>query len=231
MERSAQQAGASTGTQIELPRPLLRGWFHAVAAVLAVLFTIALAWASWYDGQRLVSMLVFGLSMVELYTVSAIYHIGTWSPRAKRVLRSVDHTNIFVVIAGTYTAICFNVLDGWIRDAILIVIWLLAIIGLILAIFKPRVPRWVGTGIYIGMGWVVVLALPALLEALPWQAIALLAAGGVLYTLGAVIYALKRPNPFPKVMGFHEVFHLFVIAGSVACSIVVWVWALPYPRA
>ncbi|MEO5952732.1 MAG: hemolysin III family protein [Chloroflexia bacterium] len=231
MERSAQPTGAIPGTQIELPRPLLRGWFHAAAAVIAVVFTIALAIASWQDGQRLVSMLVFGLSMVELYTVSAIYHIGTWSPRVKRVLRSVDHTNIFVVIAGTYTAICFNVLDGWIRDTILIVIWLLAIFGLILAIFKPRVPRWVGTGIYIGMGWVIVLALPSLLAALPWQALTVLAIGGVLYTLGAVVYALKRPNPFPKVLGFHEVFHLFVIAGSVAHSIVVWIWVLPYPRA
>jgi hemolysin III len=230
MERSASQASAITGTQIDAPKPLLRGWFHAVAAVIAVVFTIALAVASWNDVPRLISMLVFGLSMVELYTVSAFYHMGTWSPRAKRVLRSVDHTNIFVVIAGTYTAICFNVLGGWVRDAILIVIWLLATIGLILAVFKPRVPRWVGTGIYIGMGWAVVLALPALLEALPWQALAFLVAGGVLYTLGAVIYALKRPNPFPRVMGFHEVFHLFVIGGSVACAIVVWVWALPYPR-
>lgn len=230
MAKSVSQTAAITGNQIELPKPLLRGWFHAAAAVGSVIFTIALAIASWQDFPRLISMLVFGLSMVELYTVSAIYHIGTWSPRAKRVLRSVDHTNIFVVIAGTYTPICFNVLNGWVRDAILIVIWLFAIVGLILAIFRPKVPRWVGTGIYIGMGWVVLLALPALLAALPWQAILLLALGGILYTLGAVIYALKRPNPFPKVLGFHEIFHLFVIAGSIACAVVVWIWALPYPR-
>lgn len=223
---------SATGVaQTEIIKPLLRGWFHAAAAVASVVFTAALAVASRQDAPRLLSMLVFGLSMVELYTVSAIYHIGRWAPRTKRVLRAVDHANIFVLIAGTYTPICFNVLDGWVRDSILILIWLLAGGGLFLAIVEPKVPRWVNTGIYIGMGWVVIFALPALIEALPIAAIILLALGGIFYTVGAVIYGMKRPNPFPRVLGFHEIFHLFVIAGSIACAYVVWAWALTYPRA
>lgn len=225
-------ANSVQGATNVLPvKPLLRGWLHAGAAVVSVAFTVALVWASLGDGPRLVSMLIFGLSMVELYTVSAIYHIGMWSPPAKRILRSMDHANIFVLIAGTYTPICFNVLSGWVRITILVLIWTLAAAGMALAIFNPRVPRWVGTGLYIGMGWVVLLALPALLEALPLFAILTLLAGGILYTLGAVIYALKRPNPFPRVLGFHELFHLFVIAGSVALATAVWVWVLQYPRA
>jgi hemolysin III len=212
-------------------KPLLRGWLHAGAAVASVGLTVALCVLSRDDPPRLVSMLVFGLSMMELYTVSAFYHIGRWGERTHRVLRAVDHSNIYVLIAGTYTPLCFNVLDGWARVTTLTVIWSLAALGVGLSIFVLRLPRRVGTGLYIAMGWVALLAIPAFLERLPWQAVATLLLGGVLYTVGGVIYARKRPDPLPRVLGFHEVFHLFVIAGSVAFAIVVWVWVLPFPRA
>jgi len=211
-------------------KPLLRGWLHAGAAVASVGLTVALCVLSSNDLPRLVSMLVFGLSMVELYTVSALYHIGRWGERTHRVLRAVDHSNIYALIAGTYTPLCFNVLDGWARVAMLVVIWALAALGVGLSIFALRLPRRVGTGLYIAMGWVAVLAIPTFLERLPWEAVATLVLGGLLYTVGGVIYARKRPDPFPRVLGFHEVFHLFVIAGSVAFAIVVWVWVLPFPR-
>jgi len=212
------------------PKPLLRGWFHAGAALASLIFTIALVWASAYDPPRMVSMLIFGLSMVELYTVSAIYHIGRWQPRVHRVLRSLDHSNIFILIAGTYTPICFNVLNGWLRPATLVAIWSLALAGVVLAIFKLNLPRWVGSLLYVGMGWVSVLVVPAIVQALGWGPVLLLMLGGILYTVGAVIYAMKWPNPFPRVLGFHEVFHLFVIAGSIVFAIVITVWVLPYPR-
>jgi hemolysin III len=211
-------------------KPLLRGWFHAAGAVASAIFTVALLIASSADIPRMISMLVFGLSMVQLYTVSAIYHMGAWRAKVHRVLRSLDHSNIFFLIAGTYTPLCFNILTGWPRFAMLLGVWLLALVGVIVAVFKVSLPRWASAASYLGMGWLSVLVLPALWVALSWQAVAIMLLGGGLYTVGAVIYALKRPNPFPRVLGFHEVFHLFVIAGSIAFAVVIWVWALPYPR-
>jgi hemolysin III len=211
-------------------KPLTRGWSHAVAAVASIVFTVFLCWFSRNDILRLISMFIFGLSMIELYTISAVYHIVTWSVAKRRVLRALDHANIFVLIAGTYTPLCFNILTGWIRPTILLVIWLLALLGVSMSLFSLRLPRWVSTALYIGMGWVVVLALPALLAALPWFAVATLILGGVLYTIGAVIYARKKPDPFPRIWGYHEIFHLFVIAGSIAFAAFVYIWALPFPR-
>lgn len=211
-------------------KPLLRGWFHAVAAVGAVVLTIVLCWLSRGDTPRLISMLIFGLSMVELYTVSATYHIGRWSERTRRVLRSLDHANIFVLIAGTYTPLCFNILDGWLRITILSIIWFLALLGMAFSVLTLRLPRWVGASLYIGMGWVALLAIPGFLAVLPWTAVATLVLGGLLYTIGAVVYARRWPNPFPRILGFHEIFHLFVIAGSIAFAACIWIWALPFPR-
>ncbi len=224
-----QKTGAQVG-QGQIVKPLLRGWSHALAAVAAVILTIVLCLLSRADIARLVSMLIFGLCMIELYTVSAFYHIGTWNSQQKRFLRALDHANIFLLIAGTYTPLCFNVLGGWIRVALLATIWSLAVIGIAVTVLTLRLPRWVSTALYILMGWIAVLALPAFLAVLPWMAVATLVAGGVFYTLGAVVYALKRPNPFPRIFGFHEIFHLFVIAGSVAFASCVWIWALPFPR-
>jgi hemolysin III len=156
--------------------------------------------------------------------------MGKWSMSVRRKLRALDHSNIFVLIAGTYTPLCFNVLSGWARVALLVTIWALAAAGIVVALFAERIPRRVNTGLYISMGWVAIFALPAFLSRLPWAFVATLLLGGVLYTVGAVIYAQRRPNPFPRVFGFHEVFHLFVIAGSIAFAAAIWVWALPFPR-
>ncbi len=173
-------------------KPLLRGWSHAIAALASIVLTVLLCWLSRGDIPRLLSMLIFGLSMIELYTV--------------------------------------NILTGWVRFTLLVVVWLLALSGIGISIFALNIPRRVTAALYIGMGWVVVLALPAFLAILPWTAVATLILGGVLYTTGAIIYARKKPDPFPTVWGYHEVFHLFVIAGSVAFAACVWIWALPFPR-
>lgn len=213
-----------------LPKPLLRGRFHAAAAVAALALTATLCMRSRADFPRLISMLIFGLSMVELYSVSAVYHIGHWSPIAWRRLRALDHANIFILIAGTYTPLCFNVLSGWLRPALLALIWVLAVAGAALATLTLRTPRWLSTALYVGMGWVALLALPAFARELGWAAVALLLLGGGLYTSGAVVYARRWPDPFPRVLGFHEVFHLLVIAGGAAFAAAVWLWALPFPR-
>jgi hemolysin III len=211
-------------------KPLLRGWFHAIAAVAAVALTVVLCVLSRKDLARLISMLIFGLCMIELYMVSALYHIGSWQGASYRRLRALDHANIFLLIAGTYTPLCFNILTGWVRSAILIAIWGLAVLGVGATMLTLRLPRWVSTVLYVAMGWMVLLALPAFLTLLPWVAVAMLVGGGVLYTIGAVIYMLRWPNPFPRVLGFHELFHLFVIAGSIAFAASIYLWALPFPR-
>jgi hemolysin III len=220
----------STQASVLPQKPLLRGWSHALAALAALVLTIALCWQSYADLPKFFSMLIFGLCMLELYTMSALYHIGHWSEKTSRVLRAIDHANIFLMIAGTYTPLCFNLLSGWLRITILLVIWVLAALGVSLAIFTLRLPRWVTASLYIGMGWVVVLALPAFLAVVPWYAVATLLLGGALYTVGAIVYARKRPDPFPRVFGFHEVFHLFVISGSIAFASCIWIWALHFPR-
>ena len=170
--------------------------------------------------------------MIELYTTSALYHIIHWSLERRRFWRALDHSNIFILIAGTYTPLCFNILSGWIRVALLVAIWLLAVIGVVFTLFPYalRLPRWINAGLYVLMGWIALLALPAFLAVLPWTFVAILLSGGLLYTIGAIIYARRWPNPSPRVFGYHEIFHLFVIAGSIAFAYSVWAWALTFPR-
>lgn len=209
-------------------KPLLRGWFHAAAALGSIVLTVLLCWFSRDEWPKLLAMLVFGITMIEMFTVSAVYHIGRWREAAYRVLSSLDHANIFLLIAGTYTPVGLIMLTGWVRVALLVAIWACAAVGVWVAVFARQVPRGIRTMMYIAMGWVAMLAIPALLNVLPPAAMALLIFGGVLHTVGALIYALKKPNPFPRVLGFHEIFHLFVIAGSAAFTAVIAFWVLPY---
>lgn len=207
-------------------KPLLRGWFHAAASVGALLVTIALLIETYGNTASFIAALVFGLSMIVLYTVSSVYHIGSWQGRRERVLRAFDHANIFLLIAGTYTPICVNVLTGHLRVTMLVLIWGMAALGIASVVLTLRLPRVVMVGLYVGMGWVALIALPELLRQLPLPATLLLAAGGALYTIGAVVYALRRPNPLPRIFGFHEIFHLFVIAGSAAFVAAIWGWVV-----
>lgn len=211
-------------------RPRLRGWSHAVAAIGAVVVTMILLGESRGDPAQWLSVLIFGLTMIALYLVSAIYHIGSWRGRCYTILRTLDHANIFLVIAGTYTPICVNVLDGGLQIVVLTLIWGLALAGAACTIVMLRLPRAVSILLYMGMGWLSLIALPTLARLLPWQALAVFFAGGLLYSLGAIVFALRRPNPLPQLFGFHEIFHLFVIAGNAAFVIMIWLWVLPFPR-
>lgn len=176
-------------------------------------------------------MLVFGVSMIVLYAVSATYHIGRWQPRTERILRALDHANIYVLIAGTFTPMCVNVLEGSFRTTMLTVMWSIAAAGVVLSVFTEHLPRWLMAGLYVAMGWIGVVLLPSFAALLPWPAVTLLLVGGLLYTVGAVVYALQRPDPYPQVFGYHEVFHLFVIGGSASFTVAVWVFVLPFSRA
>lgn len=217
---------AATGDE----KPLLRGWSHAIAAIGAVLFTVALGVRCVDDPPRLASMLVYGLSMVALYASSAVYHIGNWTAGREQALRALDHGNIFLLIAGTATPIGVNVLAGWERAALLGLAWTLAGVGLALTMLMARLSRPLRTLLYVGTALVNLVALPRLVVVLPPTPVFLLALGGVLYTTGAVVYARGWPNPFRGVFGHHEVFHLFVIAAGALFATAIWFWVVPYPR-
>ncbi len=164
-----------------LAKPLLRGWSHAVAAVAAAVVTALLLLQTWNDPPRFAALLVFGFSMMALYVGSAVYHIGSWSERRLAVLRALDHANIFLLIAGTYTPVGVIVLSGWTRITVLAIVWTAAALGMLGTMATLRMPRGALVGLYIAMGWVAVIALPQLLTLLPWQATAMLVVGGVLY--------------------------------------------------
>ena len=211
-------------------KPLLRGWLHAAAAISALPLTAAMCWYNQADQPRMYSLLVFALSTISLYAVSAIYHIGSWRGFWLRLWRTFDHANIFVAIAAGYTPICFNLLRGWQREVIMNVIWLMATLGVALCIFNSRLPRWMRTSLYLGMGWVSLFVIPLICQVLPWQAVASLLIVGLLYSTGAFVYAMRWPDPFPRVFGFHELFHLLVVVSSLIYIGVIWFWILPFPR-
>ncbi|MCC6176898.1 MAG: hemolysin III family protein [Chloroflexi bacterium] len=201
-----------------------------MAAVAAVAFAGALAVQPAESGVRLATLVLYGLSTIALYAGSAAYHIITWPPRARYWLRVVDHGNISVQIAATATAIGWNVLAGQERLAVVTVVWLLAPVAILSSARRTPASRWLRVGLYIVMGLVGAIALPGLIAALPPAALLALVGGGVLYAVGAVVYACRYPDPFPRVFGYHEIFHLFVIAGGVAFASVVWFWVVPAVR-
>lgn len=211
-------------------KPLLRGWSHAAAALVAVAGLIALILITRHDPAKLVSMIVYGTALVLLFGVSATYHTVNWPPKVKDWLRRADHATIFIFIAASYTPLAFNVLEGWWRIGILVAIWVSAVAGAAGAAPFLRIPRQILTSLYLVMGWVAVVALVPLTSALGWAATALMALGGLQYSLGAAAYAFKWPRFWPRVFGYHEFFHLAVITASVTFYVIVVSYAVPFHR-
>ena len=211
-------------------RPRLRGYFHAGAAVVAALGGSCLVVLASDDRPRQLSMLVYGAGLTVLFAFSAVYHVHTWAPARRAILRRIDHANIFLLIAATYTPLAFNVLSGWWRVGILGAVWGVALVGVGTAVAGVQLRRWVRAGLYVGTGWIAVAALGEISAALPWPAIGLIVTGGALYSVGALLYARKWPDPWPRVFGYHEIFHLLTIAAAVAFYVVVLVYLLPAPR-
>ena len=208
----------------------MRGYLHAVAAVLSPAGAAYLVVLSGADPPRLLSMLVYGAGLTLLFAVSAVYHLRAWAPSRARILRRLDHASIFVLIASTYTPVAFNLLSGVWRIGVLVTIWILAAAGAAVAVAGVQLTRWLRVAIYIAMGWLAGLAIGQIEPALPPGATAALVAGGLLYTIGAVLYALRWPDPWPRVFGYHEIFHLLtIVAGAVFYGIIL-AYVLPAPR-
>ena len=206
-----------------LVRPKLRGWLHAAAAPVALGLGIALVILA-PGGRATWAALVYALSVLGLFAASASYHRGRWSPEVRAWFKRVDHAMIYVLIAGTYTPICLLTLDGTLGDVLLLVVWAGALVGVGLQFVE--VHRWIEVGVFLALGWVAVLAMPEIVRDLGWVATGLIAAGGLLYSGGAVVYARKHPDPVPEVFGFHEIFHACTIAAASAHYAVMAFWVI-----
>lgn len=202
----------------------MRGWLHAYAFFVAivcgiVLCSIAAARSGW---SPLVSTLIYSLTVCGLFGTSGLYHRRVWSERGFQVMRRMDHSMIFIFIAGTYTPLCVLLLEPRPATIMLTLVWGGAFGGVALKLSWPHAPRWVSAPLYLALGWVAVAMLPDILHAGGVTALVLLIVGGAIYSIGAVSYALRRPNPWPTVFGHHEFFHACTLVAATCHHIAIY---------
>ena len=204
---------------------------HFIGMVLAILAAAPLLIKAAFHADRLhvAALAIFIVSMILLYTASTVYHTFDISEQANKLLRKIDHMMIFILIAGSYTPICLLVLGGHTGILLLSLVWGIAIAGILIKAFWVYCPKWVSSVLYIGMGWTCVLAFTQILNSMSAAAFGWLLAGGIIYTIGGIIYALKLPifNSRHKNFGSHEIFHLFVMGGSACHFVVMYAYLLP----
>ena len=197
-------------------RDPISGLTQLGAAIAALAGLIVLLVITWGDQTKLVSSLVYGISLILLFAASATYHITIAKPKIIAILRKIDHAAIYLLIAGTYTPFCLNAFSGFWQWGLLSIIWALALIGIGIKVFLINVPRWVNAGVYLIMGWLVIAAIQEMLNTLAPVTLTWLIIGGVTYTVGAVIYITKKMDFKPGIFGCHEVWHIFVMAAAAA---------------
>jgi hemolysin III len=200
-------------SKIKDPVSCLTHLFGAILSVAALALMVYGA-AALQKPVHALSFAIFGLSLILLYSASSAYHMLNLSEKGTLRLKKFDHMMIYVLIAGTYTPFCLIALEGTVKWVLFGTIWTLAVIGILFKILWINAPRWVSVAFYLFMGWLAVLTIPDLIGSVPAGAIAWTVTGGLSYSVGAVIYGIKKPDPFPEVFGFHEIWHLFVLGGS-----------------
>lgn len=206
-------------------KPRLRGVSHEVSFYLSLIVGTAVAVSA--PSAAYPELLIYLVCMAALFGVSALFHRRTWSPDGRRIMRRLDHSTIFLAIAGTYTAVAGLTLTNPLRFWVLFFVWTAAIIGIVVKVFWIDAPKWVSALSYVVVGWVALIALPQLWDVLGPGGFFLLLMGGLLYSAGAAVYALQRPNPWPATFGYHEVFHLLVIAGGLSHLACIQFYVLP----
>jgi hemolysin III len=227
VEVRATAAKEATAEAIAAVKPKLRGVSHEWAFFMSLGFGVALIVLAETPKETL-AVAIYAISLSALFGTSALYHRVNWSrPGVRQWMRRLDHSMIFFLIAGTYTPFALLVLEGPLAMTILAVVWVGAIAGAIVEMIWIDHPKWASALIYLALGWVAVAAFPDLWSEMGPAGTLLVAAGGLLYTAGAVVYAIQRPDPSPAVFGYHEVFHLFVIAAAIAHFSAVAFFALP----
>jgi hemolysin III len=194
-------------------KPSLRGVLHQYSFFVSLGSGLILVLAASADLAKLAAA-VYAAALAGLFGVSALYHRVTWPPRARRWLRRLDHSMIFVLIAGTYTPMALLVLPRAFGVALLATVWGAAMVGIAFHLAWITAPRWISAALYVALGWVALAALPELVARVSVSTLLLLAFGGLAYSVGALVYAAKRPNPVPAVFGYHEVFHALTIAAA-----------------
>lgn len=205
----------------------VRGFLHGGAALAALAATVFLVDRAWGSTAALVGSLVFGGALLVMYSVSTIYHSIPWSAEWKRRLQRIDHSMIYLVVAGTFTPIAIAGLDGVSVWWCLGVVWTVAIVGIVLKITLPSVSTGLSVTLQLTMGWTVILWLPQIWDSLGPGAILFIAVGGLFYTVGTVIFMTKRPRLFPRTFSYHELFHVFVVLASVFHFLAVAIYAVP----
>ena len=205
----------------------VRGFLHAGAAVAALAGTIYLVARTWGNATALVGSLVFGSALLVMYTISSLYHSVPWGRDWKMRLQRVDHSMIYLVVAGTFTPIAIGGLSGAGRWWCLGLVWGIALVGILLKFVLPTVTTGLSVGLQLVMGWTVLLWLPQIWDSLGSGAIAFIAIGGALYTAGSIIFMTKRPRLFPRSFSYHELFHVLVVLASVSHFLAVAIYAVP----
>lgn len=213
----------------EAPKPRLRGVSHQYAFFASLLTGAVLVLAAPTE-RALVAATIYGLSVSALFAASALYHRGTWSVPRRRWMRRLDHSMIFLLIAGTFTPFGLLVLSGTLARVVLTIVWSGAFLGIGVNLVWTSAPRWLRPVVYVALGWAAVVTLPELALQLGWTAVGFLLLGGLLYSTGALVYAVRRPDPSPSVFGFHEIFHALVIAAALTQYAVVVFYVFPHCR-
>jgi hemolysin III len=214
-------APVTAGAEALPPKPRLRGMLHLVAFPVSLVTGTVLLLAVADDAAERWACLVYTLATATLFGVSALYHRGHWTPSTRALLRRLDHSNIFLMIAGTYTPLCVALLDGTAGTVVLVVVWVGALAGIVFRVAWLSAPAWLYTPFYVALGWVAIAVLPALAREGGVAIVVLIAIGGVAYSVGGLVYALRRPDPAPATFGYHEIFHTATLVGFVAHYIAV----------
>lgn len=230
---SERKRGRSSGRGLVLRklREPVNGLTHLFAAVAASIGLVVLLYVGRDNPFRQVSLFVYASSLIVMFAASAAYHLIRGGPRMSLLLHKLDHAAIYLLIAGTYTPICLQFLTGIWQWGILAVIWSMAAIGIVVKMFVIHAPRWITAAVYLLMGWLSLLVIPEILRSMPAAALMWLVGGGVLFTVGAAVYVTKRPDWFPGVLGFHELWHVFVILGCLSHFIVIAAFVAPHATA
>jgi hemolysin III len=205
----------------------IRGFLHGVAALAALVGTVYLAYLAWGDTAALIGSLVFGGALLVMYTVSSLYHSVPWGADWKRRLQRIDHSMIYLVVAGTFTPIAIGGLDGAQMWWCLGLVWTIAVVGITLKLTLPATSTGLSVTLQLAMGWTVILWLPQIWDSLGAGAILYIALGGLFYTAGTVVFMTKRPKLFPRTFSYHELFHVLVVLASVSHFLAVAMYAIP----